>query len=136
VRKLINALRVLIAGGVLFAGMAISAPAQAETNPYTPVEVCGSSYHVIDYQGINGGIVYLLWNGSYNCVATIKTYRVGTATWTGANLQVEGDATIYTENGYFKYYAGPVKRPAAGKCVRWGGFTFLAGYRSGWEHCG
>ncbi len=44
------------------------------------------------------------------------------------------------DSGNFKYYAGPVKVKAPGKCVRWGGGisvgTFSAGFDTAFEHCG
>lgn len=112
-------------------------PATAETNPYSPERVCGSGFHQIDRQGINGGVVYLLYNRSsrQNCVTTIKTVSVGTATLTSARLEVKGDSTVYQDSGRYKYFAGPVKRNAAHKCVRWGGSSFLASFLSRFGHC-
>lgn len=120
------------------AAVAVPAAASAATNPYTPERVCGSGFHQIDRQGVNGGVVYLLYNAGngQNCVTTIKTAGVGTATSTSARLEVRGDSHVYRDSGRFKYYAGPVKHRAAHTCVRWGGSTYLAGYLSPFEHCG
>ncbi|GLW05924.1 peptidase M23 [Microtetraspora sp. NBRC 13810] len=105
-------------------------------NPYTPQEVCGSGYDVIDQAALgSAGTVYLLWNGSSNCVATMKSTSVGTATATTAYLEVQGSARI-TDSGNFAYYAGPVRAAAANKCVKWGGRAGSGVYDSPFEHCG
>jgi hypothetical protein len=59
-------------------------PAAAEHNPYTPREVCGSNYRIIDRErhrdeGIHLGTTFLMWNGGTgrNCVVTIKYHGVG-----------------------------------------------------------
>jgi hypothetical protein len=118
------------------ASTAVLAPqAQAASNPYTPVGVCGSGYHVIDSRtlthlnGSAGGKVYLLYNNSngYNCAVVIKGVAIGTATKTGVDLLLfsSGDNfTHHENNGTFKYYAGPVRLKAAGKCVEVIGYTF------------
>ncbi|MGV9305670.1 M23 family metallopeptidase [Nonomuraea sp. NPDC004354] len=108
------------------------------TNPYTPQEVCGAGYSVIDSAALgSSGTVYLLYNSGngYNCVATMKSTSLGTATATTAYLEVQGSARI-TDSGNFSYYAGPVRAAAAGKCVRWGGKAGTATYDSPLEHCG
>lgn len=108
-------------------------------NPYSPEDVCGSGYDRIDYATLSGGAgrVYLMYNGSngYNCVATIKWENAGKATSTKAYLEVQG-STRTTDSGNFAYYAGPVKKHAANKCVKWGGAVGSAGYASPFEHCG
>ncbi|WP_199561924.1 spore-associated protein [Micromonospora deserti] len=126
--------------------LAVPAPAQA-ANPYSPQGVCGSGYSVIDSAPISTSklwaTVYLLYNSGNgnNCVVTIKQADIGTATYTEAKLQIEGSSTVYRDGGSYSYYAGPVRRYAAGKCVRWGGVASdRAGQSfsiwSGWEHCG
>ncbi|WP_436970952.1 protein kinase domain-containing protein [Micromonospora coxensis] len=111
-------------------------------NPYTPVQVCGSGYQVVDSAtltsgGVRKGRVYLLWNGSTkaNCVVTMKETAVGERTTVSAYLEVQGKARS-TDSGAFEYYAGPVRASAAGICVKWGGATGGASYGSGFEHCG
>jgi hypothetical protein len=106
-------------------------------NPYTPEEVCGSGYSVIDSAALGtAGRVYLLYNANgNNCVVTIKATSVGTASATSAYLEVQG-GTRTTDSGSFAYYAGPVRRAAAGTCVRWGGSVGSSAYNSPFEHCG
>ncbi|MFC4535231.1 N-acetylmuramoyl-L-alanine amidase [Sphaerisporangium dianthi] len=107
-------------------------------NPYTPEEVCGSGYSVIDSAALgSSGTVYLLYNASsgYNCVTTIKSTSLGTATATSAYLEVQGSTRI-TDSGNFAYYAGPVRASAADKCVKWGGKAGTSVYDSPFEHCG
>jgi len=105
-------------------------------NPYTPGEVCGSGYSVIDSQGVTGGTVYLLYNAGngYNCVTTLKSTSLGTASPVSAHLQVQG-GTLATDSGNFAYYAGPVSRSAGAKCVQWGGSVGSSSYTSPYEHC-
>ncbi|MEU4717583.1 protein kinase [Micromonospora purpureochromogenes] len=114
----------------------------ARTNPYTPAQVCGSGYQVIDSasltaNGIRRGKVYLLWNeaAKANCVVTMKVTAVGERTTASAFLEVQGK-TRATDSGAFEYYAGPVRAGAGGTCVKWGGATGGASYASGFEHCG
>ncbi|MER5625748.1 N-acetylmuramoyl-L-alanine amidase [Streptosporangium sp. NPDC002544] len=107
-------------------------------NPHTPQSVCGSGYDVIDSAALgSAGTVYLLYNGSngYNCVTTIKSSSIGTATATSAYLEVQGSTRV-TDSGNFAYYAGPIRASGAGKCVKWGGKAGSTGYDSPFEHCG
>lgn len=107
-------------------------------NPYTPQEVCGSGFSVIDSAALGtSGRTYLLYNSGtgYNCVATIKSVNIGTASPVSAFQEVAG-GTRTTDSGSYKYYAGPVKRSAPGKCVKWGGSVGSAAYTSPFEHCG
>lgn len=105
-------------------------------NPYTPTEVCGSGYEVIDSSGVTGGTVYLLYNSSngYNCVTTLKSTSLGTASAMSAFLEPEGGSRT-TDQGSFSYYAGPVKVHAPNVCVRWGGSVGTSTYTSPFEHC-
>ncbi|MFC7591793.1 M23 family metallopeptidase [Nonomuraea antimicrobica] len=108
------------------------------TNPYTPQEVCGSGYSVIDSAALGSeGTVYLLFNSANgnNCVTTLKSKSLGTATATSAYLEVQGTARK-TDSGNFGYYAGPVVAQASGTCVKWGGKAGAAVYDSPLEHCG
>ncbi|MGX7826819.1 M23 family metallopeptidase [Actinokineospora sp. 24-640] len=105
-------------------------------NPYTPEEVCGSGYSVIDSAALGtSGRVYLLYNSGTNCVATIKSVSVGTPSAVSAFLEVQG-GTRSTDSGSFAYYAGPVTKSAPGDCVKWGGSVGSASYTSAFEHCG
>jgi eukaryotic-like serine/threonine-protein kinase len=118
-------------------------PTSPATNPYTPTQVCGSGYQVIDSATLKGsdgalrGRVYLLYKTSSgdNCVVTMKTASVGSKTAVSAYLEVQG-RTRSTDSGSFAYYAGPVRATAAGVCVKWGGSAGGASYGSPFEHCG
>lgn len=106
-------------------------------NPYTPVEVCGSGFGVVDQAALTGGTVYLLYNSGTgnNCVVTLKSTNLGTPSAVSAFLEPQG-GTRTTDQGSFGYYAGPVKKSAAGVCVRWGGSVGSSSYASPFEHCG
>lgn len=110
-------------------------PAQAASTAYTPQGVCGKGYHVQRSHALKGARVYQLYNGSTNCVVTIKTASVGKATRTTAGLQVKGSAWSY-DVGNYKYYAGPVKQGGKGKCVRYFGYHDGTSYTSRWGNCG
>ncbi|MET8157748.1 M23 family metallopeptidase [Sphaerisporangium sp. NPDC005289] len=107
------------------------------SNPYTPEEVCGSGYAVIDSAALTGGRTYLLYNSGngYNCVTTLKTTNLGSASAVSAFLEPQGESRT-TDSGSYGYYAGPVKRDAAAQCVRWGGSVGSSSYTSPFEHCG
>jgi serine/threonine-protein kinase len=120
---------------------ATSTTTTSPSNPYTPGDVCGSGYKVIDSatltkSGTVVGKVYLLYNSgnSYNCTVTLKSTSVGTATATSAYLEVQG-SDRNTASASYKYYAGPVRAKAASVCVKWGGSTGGASYGSPFEHC-
>jgi Peptidase family M23 len=106
-------------------------------NPYTPQEVCGSGYGVVDQAGLTGGTVYLLYNSGNgnNCVATLKSTNLGAATAVSAFLEPQGGSRT-TDSGNFTYYAGPVRKAAPGVCVKWGGSVGGSTYTSPFEHCG
>ncbi|GAB3878748.1 hypothetical protein GCM10027612_03340 [Microbispora bryophytorum subsp. camponoti] len=131
----------------VFNGVTFGYPAQtvtshncggASANPYTPQEVCGSGYSVIDSAALGtAGTVYLLYNSGNgnNCVVTMKKTSLGTATATTAYLEVQGRSRV-TDSGSYGYYAGPVRASAADKCVKWGGKAGSSTYDSPFEHCG
>ncbi|MFI6484624.1 M23 family metallopeptidase [Nonomuraea sp. NPDC050663] len=106
-------------------------------NPYTPQEVCGSGYSVVDSAGLSGGTTYLLYNSGngYNCVVTLKSVSLGTPSPVSAFLEPQGESRV-TDSGSFGYYAGPVRLSAPGQCVRWGGSVGSSSYTSPFEHCG
>jgi len=112
----------------------LAAPAEAASNPYTPQGVCGSGYTVQRSHALSGAVVYQLYNGTYNCVVTIKTAQIGTPTRTTAGLQVSGSNWAY-DTGDYKYYAGPVKQYGKGKCVRFFGYHGGTSYTSPWGNC-
>lgn len=105
-------------------------------NPYTPGEVCGSGYSVIDQASVTGGTVYLMYNSgnSYNCVVTLKSTNLGAATAVSAFLEPQGGSRT-TDSGNYGYYAGPVRKSAPSTCVKWGGSVGSSTYTSPFEHC-
>ncbi|WP_189144513.1 serine/threonine protein kinase [Nonomuraea glycinis] len=111
-------------------------PAEAK-NPYTPAQVCGSGYNVQRFQSFAGGVTYQLWSDSagQNCVVTMKTLNVGKKTAVSATLEVQGGGSK-TDSGSFEYYAGPVKLPAKGKCVRFSGSSTTGSTSADWASCG
>lgn len=107
-------------------------------NPYSAGEVCGSGFSVIDSHALGkSGRVYLLYSAASkkNCVTTLKSTSLGKKSPVSATLQVKGAAKA-ADSGSFAYYAGPVTRAAAAKCVKWGGSVGTAAYTSPYEHCG
>ena len=107
------------------------------TNPYTPTEVCGSGFSVIDQAALGTvGRTYLLYNSGTgaNCVVTLKSTNLGTPSAVSAFLEPEGSSRT-TDSGSYSYYAGPVKRSAPGTCVKWGGSVGSTSYTSPFEHC-
>jgi hypothetical protein len=128
----------LATAAMLVGSVAFSGPANAASSP---IAACGGgSYRVIDQHGLNGGAtIYLLYNGTYNCVVTWKTgSSAGTPSNMNATLQRQSDGKSVSDPGRYGYYAGPVKLAASGTCVKWGGYAFgsYASWYSGWSHCG
>ena len=78
-------------------------------------------------------LLYHAGTGS-NCVVTLKESSVGAQTAVSAFLEVRGRGRS-TDDGSFRYYAGPVRAEAAGTCVKWGGSAGGASYSSPFEHC-
>jgi hypothetical protein len=125
---------------------ALAAPAAAEHNPYTPREVCGSKYRIIDREhhrddGIHLGTTFLMWNAATgrNCVVTIEYYKVGQPNYVGASIQKRG-GQIRSDGDVYRYYAGPRRVHAPGTCVRWTGYVTISetlgdGFVSKWGHC-
>lgn len=107
------------------------------SNPYTPQEVCGSGFGVVDQAAVTGGRVYLLYNSGNgnNCVVTLKSTSLGTPSAVSSFLEPQGSSRT-TDSGSYSYYAGPVKRSAPGTCVKWGGSVGSSSYTSPFEHCG
>lgn len=139
----------LILSAALTTGLIGAFPATA--NAYSATAICGSdgySYTVLTSSPVtapNGtvvGTVYLAYssgNGE-NCVVTIKSSYVGSSTWTGADLTVQNVGDFYDNNNY-SYYAGPVRKYAAGHCVKYQGImnmsdgTTATGGNSAWSYC-
>ncbi|WP_158088676.1 serine/threonine protein kinase [Thermoactinospora rubra] len=106
-------------------------------NPYKPAALCGSGHKVIDSRALGtAATVYLTYNAAtgVNCVVTISRYVHPAKIPANAVLQVKGGATK-SNPGSFTSYAGPVRLPAAGKCVIWGGTWGSQTWKSGWSHC-
>ena len=124
----------------LAAGLGVS-PANAATNPYTPQEVCGAGYGVIDsrpatWNGKSYAGVYLLYkSGGYNCVVTIKWTAIGVPTDTMAGLyrDSEDSSRNLIDQGDYKYYA--VVRGYAPHCISYAGWSGAAVATSGWGWC-
>lgn len=119
----------------LAASVALSTPAMAASSP---IEACGGgSYHVIDSHAYgSSATTYLLYNGTTNCVVTWKQgSAVGNGAWVRAVVQVYGSPGV-VDADYYRYYAGPVKVKAPGKCIMWGGSYGSSYWESPWEHCG
>lgn len=125
---------------------ALAAPAVAEYNPYTPREVCGWNYRIIDRErhrdeGIHLGTTFLMWNGATgrNCVVTIKYHGVGQPNYVGASIEKRG-GRVRSDGDVYRYYAGPRRVYAPGVCVRWTGSVSISetlgdGFVSRWGHC-
>ncbi|HEX4815864.1 MAG TPA: protein kinase [Nonomuraea sp.] len=112
--------------------------ASPKPNTHNPATVCGAGYKVIDSRQLGEGTatVYLLWNGSAGkkCVVTKPTLIYSGKIAMSAFLQIKGGSTA-SSKGLFTAYAGPVRLPAAKKCVIWGGSISNASWKSGWSHC-
>jgi predicted Ser/Thr protein kinase len=109
----------------------------ARPNPYTAERLCGAGFHQIDRHGLGAATAYLLYNdgSGANCVVTMVPRSNGARTAMTASLTVkDGGQSARSATGPF--YAGPVRLPAKGKCVRWGGSSPTARWTSGWTHCG
>lgn len=113
-------------------------PAQAEPkNPYAPAQVCGAGFYVQRSQSFSGGETFQLYNAGteQNCVVTMKYAGVGKESPVSATLDVQGGGSA-TDSGNFKYYAGPVKLDAPGKCVKFSGSVGAEGTSADWANCG
>ncbi len=133
--KKLSILSVIATALVFSFTLTMAAPTYAAANPYTPQEVCGSGYKIQRSHALNGAVAYQLYNGSYNCAVTIKTAQVGTPTRTIAGLRVSGSDWA-SDDGDYRYYAGPVKQYGKGKCVQYLGYHGGTGYISPMGNCG
>jgi hypothetical protein len=109
-------------------------PGSAHATAPTPQSICGNGYYVQRQHALPGAKVYQLYNGSYNCVVTIKN-NPGSATRTTAGLKVGNGAWSYDTGGYTTY-AGPVKQYAKGSCVSYFGFHGGESFTSQPGSCG
>ncbi|MFF3326540.1 acetyltransferase [Streptomyces sp. NPDC002889] len=137
------------AAGALMALTAFgAAPAGAAATAVTPESVCGSGYSRVDSHvfrkspTVELARVHLLYNASSgsNCVVTLhSSTTAGQAMKTGTWITASGGSQKKDQDIYSSY-AGPVRAPGAGRCVKWGGMieagvaTYT--YTSPWEHCG
>jgi predicted Ser/Thr protein kinase len=107
-----------------------------QKNPYTPQRLCGTGYRVVGAHPVGVARTYLLYNGhaGINCVVTMVSTPMGKI-FLNASLAVQGGAhqSRWVSS---PFYAGPVRLPARGKCVIWGGAARTAKWLSGWSHCG
>jgi hypothetical protein len=113
-----------------------AAKMSVKANPYTPQRLCGGGYRVIDRHGLGEARVYLLYNrqAGANCVVTMVAKSTGKVPLS-TSLVVKGGGRA-TRSGAYPFYAGPIRLPARGKCVMWGGSSKTASWTSGWSHCG
>lgn len=114
---------------------ALPASASITKSGYTPEQVCGRGFGkvaggtqpVTDREGIVRGYVYLLYSArtGENCVVTIKSSFVGQPTLTKAILYREltgkSGTDRFVDEGFYSYYAGPVKARAKNMCVAFHG---------------
>ncbi len=142
--------RLTVGGAATVAAMGLGAlVAPSPALAYSASALCGSGYynvdsHALTHNGHTAAVIYLSYNGSSDCVVTLKNELVGTGTITGAWVQPEG-STETSDESYYDDYAGPVRRSAPGTCIKWGGdATYhvsgdtydLLSWTSGWSHCG
>ncbi|GLY74619.1 hypothetical protein [Actinoallomurus iriomotensis] len=135
-----KAVLALTTAAMIAGSVAVSSPASAASSP---IAACGGgSYHEIDHQPLPGyGTIYLMYDGSTDCVVTWKTAYVGTPTLVGAYVWRESPSAEDADADNYSYYAGPVKLNAPGTCIMWGGYAYspsgsaYSAWRSPWEHC-
>ncbi|WP_203916733.1 hypothetical protein [Rugosimonospora africana] len=125
--------------------MALASPAHAASNPYSAAQACSNDFGgswasvtgghqaITAPDGTKVGDVYLMYNSGtgYNCVATLKSVAVGSATGVEAGIRVEGGSWVYA-SGNFKYYE-TIQRSAVDKCVMYDGDVL---YGTNWEGAG
>lgn len=129
---------ITLATGAAVAGAVIAVGGAAEAAS-SPIAACGGgSYHVIDTHALPGATVYLMYNGTTDCVVTWKTADVGTKTHIWAGIAKDDNGTYYYkyDDNNYAYYAGPVKVNAPHTCIDWGGMSKGQQWFSGTSHCG
>ncbi|WP_051164673.1 hypothetical protein [Nocardia testacea] len=76
---------------------------------------------MIDSHKLEGGTVYLTYNGTKNCVVTVRD-RPGKPVRMGAGLRTSKDhSNVIIDDADYTELAGPVKVAAKGECIDWGG---------------
>ncbi|MCO6009019.1 hypothetical protein NE236_29000 [Actinoallomurus purpureus] len=133
--------------------LSLVSPANAAAN-FTVPGVCGSSFREVYSQTENGynttsdgwGIVAYIKFGyssstGQNCAFIQKSttnYSYGKASDLSITLRVQGNDGYYAHDANsYKYFAGPVKVTAPGKCVSADGWEDWAGsWSTGWHACG
>jgi hypothetical protein len=82
---------------------------------------CGAGYSVIDHHDLDGGTIFLTYNGGWNCVVTVRN-QPGAAIHMMAQIERNTDtSTLQIDQGNYTAYAGPVFVYAPQTCVTWGG---------------
>lgn len=134
----------------------VTSSAHAAGNPYSPQGVCGPGYGVVDHhdlKGPKGGVLataYLLWSDrtGKNCSVTLKRREIGTPSWVETSIArpatkgKDNGSGYKAQDGFFKYYAGPLYVAARHRCVIFGGRVRMnAGQGDSWitpqpVHCG
>ncbi|SDF73226.1 hypothetical protein SAMN05216553_1039 [Lentzea fradiae] len=111
----------------------------------SPIAACGGgSYHQIDSHKLgNVATVYLLYNGTTNCVVTWRTNPGNPIRLLAAIAKQKSSGSIgpyINDDDKYTTYAGPVKVDAPGTCIDWGGGVTLNGVWTVWydgpSHCG
>ncbi|WP_040793746.1 hypothetical protein [Nocardia paucivorans] len=116
------------------AGIAGLHPATASAATYGGQ--CGKGYVVIDSRDLEGGAVYLTYNGENNCVVTVRD-RPGKPVRMGAGLRISKDRdSVIVDDDEYTEFAGPVKIAAKGKCIDWGGLIGNDKWEAFKVHCG
>ena len=137
--KIKNGTAVALATTAMVAGsIAVSAPAMAASSPIAACNADGTSYHVIDSHDLGPAVIYLMYNGTKNCVVTWKDSPDGN--WVDAQVGIYGADGAAFDGGYYSTYAGPVRVTAPGKCIDWTGAEIISGHEYWWDsgksHCG
>ncbi|MCG5220756.1 spore-associated protein A [Streptosporangium sp. KLBMP 9127] len=115
---------------------ATGSPAMAASSP---IGACGGgSYRVVDKHDLGKAVIYLMYNGTTNCVVTWKDKPDRKKVGTGIRSYNHSDWDF----GYYSTYAGPSKIKAKGECIQWQGhygdkgFAGYVWWQSRWGHCG
>ncbi|GAA1945121.1 spore-associated protein A [Kitasatospora viridis] len=128
IRRTITSAAVLAAATAGLVGL----PGTAQAAAYNGA--CGPGYSILQGASVWGGSVYLLYNGSTDCVVTVRN-TPGAYYSMRATVGLTGGQQ-YTNAGNFTSYAGPVYVYAPGQCINWSGEInhSAAGYSD--VHCG
>ena len=127
---------VAAAAAALTIGATAANAQQAAPNSYSDTALCGSGYGRLATHDLPHAVIYLDYNGSTDCVVTIKTALVGTPSLVEAFVYRQSDAAGGDDTGNYSYYAGPERVYAPQTCIDWGGSDDTTYWESGWSHCG